>query len=234
MYTGLYNRNRKGRKNSFVDPGDLLEDGILELGLEERLGGDELLMMFVTELMNWNRVYNLTSVRKPTDIVTRHILDSLSIMDHLHGDRILDVGTGAGLPGIPLAIACPEREFVLLDSSSKKLRFVQQTLGILKLDNVTLENARVDEYRPEKLFDTIVCRAFSDLPDFYRNTSHLCNSGGCMLAMKGVYPMTEVESLEDKSVISDVVSLKVPGLDAERHLVKMHPIVNGSDTGQPA
>ncbi len=234
MYTGLYNRNRKGRKNSFVDPGDLLEDGILELGLEERLGGDELLMMFVTELMNWNRVYNLTSVRKPTDIVTRHILDSLSILDHLHGDRILDVGTGAGLPGIPLAIACPEREFVLLDSSSKKLRFVQQTLGILKLDNVTLENARVDEYRPEKLFDTIVCRAFSDLPDFYRNTSHLCNSGGCMLAMKGVYPMTEVESLEDKSVISDVVSLKVPGLDAERHLVKMHPVVNGSDTGQPA
>jgi len=231
MYTGLYNRNRKGRKNTFVDPGELLEDGILELGLEERLGGDELLMEFVTELMNWNRVYNLTSVRKPTDIVTRHILDSLSILEHLRGDRILDVGTGAGLPGIPLAIACPEREFVLLDSSSKKLRFVQQTLGILKLDNVTLENARVDEYRPDALFDTIVCRAFSDLPDFYRNTSRLCNSGGCMLAMKGVYPMTEVESLEDKSIISDVVSLKVPGLDAERHLVKMQPVVNGSDAG---
>lgn len=234
MYTGLYNRNRKGRKNNFVDPGELLEDGILELGLEERLGGDELLMEFVAELMNWNRVYNLTSVRKPTDIVTRHILDSLSILEHLRGDRILDVGTGAGLPGIPLAIACPEREFVLLDSSSKKLRFVQQTLGILKLDNVTLANARVDEYQPENLFDTIVCRAFSDLPDFYRNTSRLCNSGGCILAMKGVYPMTEVESLDDKSVISDVVALKVPGLDAERHLVKMHPTVNDSDTGSPA
>ena len=234
MYTGLYNRNRKGRKNNFVDPGELLEDGILELGLEERLGGDELLMEFVAELMNWNRVYNLTSVRKPADIVTRHILDSLSILEHLRGDRILDVGTGAGLPGIPLAIACPEREFVLLDSSSKKLRFVQQTLGILKLDNVTLENARVDEYQPENLFDTIVCRAFSDLPDFYRNTSRLCNSGGCILAMKGVYPMTEVESLDDKSVISDVVALKVPGLDAERHLVKMHPTVNDSDTGSPA
>ncbi len=234
MYTGLYNRNRKGRKNSFVDPGGLLEDGILELGLEERLGGDELLMEFVAELMNWNRVYNLTSVRKPTDIVTRHILDSLSILEHLRGDRILDVGTGAGLPGIPLAIACPEREFVLLDSSSKKLRFVQQTLGILKLDNVTLENARVDEYQPENLFDTIVCRAFSDLPDFYRNTSRLCNSGGCILAMKGVYPMTEVESLDDRSVISDVVALKVPGLDAERHLVKMHPTVNDAEAGYPA
>ena len=222
MHTGLYNRNRKGRSNNFVDPAELLEDGIYELELEERLGGDELLMAYVTELMNWNRVYNLTSVRKPTDIVTRHILDSLTILPYLHGERILDIGTGAGLPGIPLAIACPEREFVLLDSSSKKLRFVQQTLGILNLDNVTLADSRVEEFQPEGLFDTIICRAFSDLPDFYRYAARLCNEGGRMLAMKGVYPMTEVECLDDKSVIDDVVSLKVPGLDAERHLVIMH------------
>ena len=228
MYTGLYNRKRKGHKSSFVDPAVLLEDGILELGLEERLGGDDLLMEYVTELMNWNRVYNLTSVRKPTDIITRHILDSLTILDHLHGDRILDIGTGAGLPGIPLAIACPEREFVLLDSSSKKLRFVQQTLGILKLDNVTLENTRVDEYQTDEPYDTIVCRAFSDLPDFFRYAAQLCKPDGRMLAMKGVYPMTEVESLEDKSVISDVVALKVPGLDAERHLVIMQPYASSS------
>ena len=222
MHTGLYNRNRKGRSNNFVDPAELLEDGIYELELEERLGGDELLMEYVTELMNWNRVYNLTSVRKPTDIVTRHILDSLTILPYLHGERILDIGTGAGLPGIPLAIACPEREFVLLDSSSKKLRFVQQTLGILNLDNVTLEDSRVEEFQTEALFDTVICRAFSDLPDFYRYAARLCNAGGRMLAMKGVYPMTEVECLDDKSVIDDVVSLKVPGLDAERHLVIMH------------
>jgi 16S rRNA (guanine527-N7)-methyltransferase len=222
MHTGLYNRNRKGRSNNFVDPAELLEDGIYELELEERLGGDELLMEYVTELMNWNRVYNLTSVRKPTDIVTRHILDSLTILPYLHGERILDIGTGAGLPGIPLAIACPERDFVLLDSSSKKLRFVQQTLGILNLDNVTLEDSRVEEFQPEALFDTVICRAFSDLPDFYRYAARLCNEGGRMLAMKGVYPMTEVECLDDKSVIDDVVSLKVPGLDAERHLVIMH------------
>jgi 16S rRNA (guanine527-N7)-methyltransferase len=222
MHTGLYNRNRKGRASNFVDPAELLEDGIYELELEERLGGDELLMEYVTELMNWNRVYNLTSVRKPSDIVTRHILDSLTLLPYLHGDRILDIGTGAGLPGIPLAIACPEREFVLLDSSSKKLRFVQQTLGILNLDNVTLEDCRVEEYQPEVLFDTVICRAFSDLPDFYRYAARLCSSGGKMLAMKGVYPMTEVECLKDKSVIDEVVSLKVPGLDAERHLVIMH------------
>lgn len=222
MHTGLYNRNRKGGASNIVDPAELLEDGIYELELEERLGGDELLMEYVTELMNWNRVYNLTSVRRPTDIVTRHILDSLTLLPYLHGDRILDIGTGAGLPGIPLAIACPEREFVLLDSSSKKLRFVRQTLGILNLDNVTLEDCRVEEYQPEVLFDTVICRAFSDLPDFYRYAARLCSSGGKMLAMKGVYPMTEVECLKDKSVIDDVVSLKVPGLDAERHLVIMH------------
>ena len=222
MHTGLYNRNRKGRNNNFVDPAELLDDGLYELELDERLGGDELLMEYVTELMNWNRVYNLTSVRKPTDIVTRHILDSLTILPHLHGERILDIGTGAGLPGIPLAIACPERDFVLLDSSSKKLRFVQQTLGILNLDNVTLEDARVEEYQPDTLFDTVICRAFSDLPDFYRYAARLCNEGGKMLAMKGVYPMTEVECLKDKSVIDEVVALKVPGLDAARHLVIMH------------
>ena len=222
MNTGLYNRNRKGRNTTAIDHGELLEDGIYKLGLEGRLAGDSLLMEYVTELLNWNRVYNLTSVRKPADIVTRHILDSLTLIPHLNGDRILDVGTGAGLPGIALAIACPEREFVLLDSSSKKLRFVQQTLAILKLDNVTLENSRVEEYRPEVLFDTITCRAFSDLPDFYRHTAHLCSKDGKMLAMKGVYPMTEIECIDNKELIDDVVALKVPGLDAQRHLVIMH------------
>jgi 16S rRNA (guanine527-N7)-methyltransferase len=150
-------------------------------------------------------------------------------VEHLRGDRILDIGTGAGLPGIPLAIACPEREFVLLDSSSKKLRFVQQTLGILKLDNVSLENVRIDEYRPDALFDTTICRAFSDLPDYYRYASHLCTEDGRLLAMKGVYPMTEIECLGDTGAVADVFPLKVPGLDAERHVVSMRPNGNGRE-----
>jgi len=221
MHTGLYNRNRKGRNNEYEDPAVLLEQGLCELGLEERLADDSLLIDYVTELMNWNRVYNLTSVRKPGDIITRHILDSLSILPSLTGNRILDIGTGAGLPGIPLAIACPEREFVLMDSSSKKLRFVQQTLGILLLENVSLENTRVEDYQPEVRFDTIVCRAFSDLHDFHRHAARLCSDTGRLLAMKGVYPMTEIECLEDKDIIEEVITLKVPGLDAERHLVSM-------------
>jgi 16S rRNA (guanine527-N7)-methyltransferase len=220
----MYNRTFRGKAqhNKFVHPEDLLEDGLYELGLDEQLAGDDRLMEFITELMNWNRIYNLTSVRKPTEIVTRHILDSLTVLPYLHGRHILDIGTGAGLPGIPLAVASPEREFTLLDSSSKKLRFVQQTLAIITLDNVTLENQRIEEYQPEERFDTIICRAFSDLHELYRQASRLIADGGRILAMKGVYPMTEIECLEDKGVVDDVISLKVPGMDAERHLVCMH------------
>ena len=219
----MYSRRftARGQREKFVQPEDLLEDGIYELGLEERLAGDERLMEFITELMNWNRVYNLTSVRKPTEIVTRHILDSLSILPYLEGRRVLDIGTGAGLPGIPLAIACPEREFVLLDSSSKKLRFVQQTLAILKLKNVTLEHRRIEDYQPQERFDSVMCRAFSELREIYRHASRLCNRAGRVLAMKGIYPVTEIESLDDRQVIEQVVPLRVPGLDAERHLVCM-------------
>ena len=222
----MYNRTYRGKSQhgKFVNPEDLLEDGLYGLGLDEELAGDDRLMEYITELMNWNRIYNLTSVRKPTEIVTRHILDSLSVIPHLNGDRILDVGTGAGLPGIPLAIACPEREFVLLDSSSKKLRFIQQTLGILELDNVMLEHTRIEDYRPDVLFGTVICRAFSDLSDLYQHATRACVPDGRMIAMKGVYPMAEIEGLADKDVIDDVVSLAVPGLDAERHLVLMHPL----------
>jgi 16S rRNA (guanine527-N7)-methyltransferase len=216
---GFRGNDRHGRS---ADPEELLAEGLRELGLEDALAGDNRLMEFIAELMNWNRVYNLTSVRRPAEIVTRHILDSLSIIPYLVGKRIIDIGTGAGLPGIPLAVASPERDYYLLDSSSKKLRFVQQTVAILDLDNVVLEHARIESYRPDERFDTVICRAFSDLHDIYRHAARLCTPEGRILAMKGVYPMAEIEGLKDKSVIEDVFKINVPGLDAERHLVCMN------------
>ncbi|NNG12441.1 MAG: 16S rRNA (guanine(527)-N(7))-methyltransferase RsmG [Halobacteria archaeon] len=216
---GFRGNDRHGRS---ADPEELLAKGLRELGLEDALAGDDRLMVYISELMNWNRVYNLTSVRRPAEIVTRHILDSLSIIPYLVGKRVLDIGTGAGLPGIPLAVASPELDFYLLDSSSKKLRFVQQIVATLDLDNVVLEHARVESYQPDEQFDTVICRAFSDLHDLYRHTARLCTPESRILAMKGVYPMTEIEGLEDKSVIEDVFTIHVPGLDAERHLVCMN------------
>ena len=216
---GFRGNDRHGRS---ADPDELLAEGLRALGLEEALAGDDRLMEYISELMNWNRVYNLTSVRRPAEIVTRHILDSLSIIPYLMGKRVLDIGTGAGLPGIPLAVASPEREYYLLDSSSKKLRFVQQTIATLGLDNVVLEHTRVESYRPAERFDTVICRAFSDLHDLDLHAARLCTPKGRILAMKGIYPMAEIEGLEDKSVIEEVFTVHVPGLDAERHLVWMN------------
>jgi 16S rRNA (guanine527-N7)-methyltransferase len=202
-------------------PEDLLRQGIHELGLRLTPDAPERLIQYVALLTKWNRVYNLTSVRKPKEMVTRHILDSLSVAPYLQGMRVLDVGTGAGLPGIPLAIACPERMFVLLDSSSKKLRFVRQVVSELGLNNATVENIRIEDYRPDTLFNTVVCRAFSALEDICKPARRVCQADGLLLAMKGVYPVAEMEGLSDASLVRDVIPLVVPGLDAERHLVML-------------
>ena len=180
------------------------------------------LLDYLGLIERWNRTYNLTAVREPAEMLSKHLLDSLSVLPWVAPGQLLDAGTGAGLPGIPLAVASPEREFTLLDSSSKKLRFVQQTLAIITLDNVTLENRRIEDYQPEERFDTIICRAFSDLQELHRHASKLIAPDGRILAMKGVYPMTEIECLEDKDVVDEVIPLKVPGMDAQRHLVCMH------------
>lgn len=198
----------------------LLVDGLQKLALGGALEPERLLA-FVQLLLDWNRVYNLTSVRRPAEVVKRHILDSLVVAPHVEGQRVLDVGTGAGLPGIPLAMALPDKEFVLLDSSSKKVRFVQQAITALSLDNVRTEHVRVENYRPAELFDTVLCRAFTNLQEFYLQARGACAPDGCLLAMKGVYPMAEIESFEQAGALLDVIKLNVPGLDAERHLVYM-------------
>ena len=202
-----------------MNPQARLQAGLQALQLTLPADTQERLLQFVQLLIKWNRVYNLTSVRKPDDIILRHILDSLVVVPHLAGHRVLDVGTGAGLPGIPLSLACPEMAFVLLDSNNKKVRFVRQAVAELELDNVTVEQARVEDYRPEQPFDVVISRAYSSLAEMHGQAARLLAPGGRLLAMKGVYPLAEMDALKEAGLASEVVPLQVPGLDAERNLV---------------
>ncbi len=189
----------------------------LQLDLSEAVCAK--LLDYVALLAKWNRAYNLTAVRDPRQMVTRHILDSLAVLPYLHGTNILDVGTGAGLPGIPLALVSPQRNFVLLDSNGKKTRFVTQAVHELGLSNVKVARERVEAYRPGAAFDTIIARAFSSVGALAEAAGPLCAPGGRLLAMKGIYPVAELEQLPGAYVVREAVRLEVPGLDAERHLV---------------
>ncbi len=189
------------------------------------------LLDYLRLLSKWNRVYNLTAVREPAEMVTRHLLDSLAVLPYLHGARVLDVGTGAGLPGIPLAIVSAERDrerrFVLLDSNSKKTRFVRQAVGELGLDNVQVVHARTEDFSPVSGggFDTVVSRAFASIADMLAGSGQHCAPGGVMLAMKGAQPRAELAALDARPdvrfTVDQVVRLTVPGLDEERHLVQL-------------
>ena len=182
------------------------------------------LVAYVAQLLRWNRVYNLTAVRQPQDIVVRHILDSLSILPWVQGQSVLDVGSGAGLPGIPLAIMRPEIQFFLLDSNAKRTRFMTQVIAQLQLKNVEVLRCRVEDYQPRHLFDTVVSRAFSSLAAMLEVAGHLCASGGRLLAMKGQYPQQELQQLPPAYRLVAVHSLTVSGLDAARHLVHLEPL----------
>lgn len=179
----------------------------------------EQITTYLLLLAKWNKAYNLTSVRDPKEMITRHILDSLVITPYVHGDFILDVGSGAGLPGIPLAITQPERKFVLLDSNGKKTRFLIHVISILKLANVSVVQARVEEFMTPHCFTTIVARAFSSLNEFLQKTQHLCCDDGLFLAMKGNYPIAELAEIDNQFMIEKIQPLDVSGLNAERHLV---------------
>lgn len=195
------------------------------VGLPQLLGvpaGEELvcrITTFIKELQHWNKAYNLTAVRDPGAMVSKHILDSLTAMPFMHGKKILDVGTGAGLPGIPLALCLPECRFVLLDSNGKKIRFVQHVITELELMNVEAQQSRVEEFTCHELFDTIACRAYTSLNKFVHSGGNLLKDTGRLVAMKGKYPQAELDELPVGWHASRVEQVSVPGLEAERHIV---------------
>jgi len=179
------------------------------------------LVQLVELLAKWNKAYNLTSVRDPSQMLVKHIMDSIVVSPHLEGNSFIDVGTGPGLPGLPLAILNPGKHFVLLDSLGKRLRFIRQAILSLGLKNVEIVQSRVEEYKPEIGFDCVLSRAFASLEDMLSWCHHLPNEDGHFLALKGQYPESEIVNLDSKFKFLESVTLQVPQLDGERCLVKV-------------
>lgn len=195
-----------------------LASGVAELGLT--IGEEQIdrMLAFLQLIEKWNKAYNLTAIRRAEEMVGVHLLDSLSVAPFVNGQSVIDVGTGAGLPGIPLAICLPDKNFVLLDSNHKKTRFVQQAVIELGLKNVTVCQERVELYQPEQGFDVVVTRAFANLWDIVLLTSHLLAGTGTLLAMKGQAAELDASGIDARCTI---IPLTVPGLMAERCLVKI-------------
>ena len=197
-----------------------IDQGLAAMNVQLPLPARENLAAHLELIEKWNRVHNLTAVRDTQQMVALHLLDSLALLPHL-GDAksVIDVGTGPGFPGVPLAIARPATRFTLLDSSHKKCAFLEQAKAELGLANVTVVCGRVEEYRPAERFDIVVSRAFADLADFINQSQHLAAPGGRFLAMKGVYPFDEIARVPASHRVAEVVELAVPTLEAKRHLV---------------
>jgi 16S rRNA (guanine527-N7)-methyltransferase len=197
-----------------------IRDGCDALGLQLPEAALWKYARYLRLIEKWNRVHNLTAVRECEQMVSLHLLDSLSILPHIDREgSLLDVGSGAGLPGIPLAVAEPRLQATLLDSSHKKTVFLEQARNDLELANVGVVCERVEQWRPGHTFDVVVSRAFADLAEFAAQAGHLLSPKGRLLAMKGVYPFEELARLPATGATSRVVELQVPGLEAKRHLV---------------
>lgn len=179
----------------------------------------ELLLRYLLLLEKWNKTYNLSAVRVVEQMVSRHLLDSLTVLPYIKSNNILDVGTGGGLPGIPLAIIFPEKKITLLDSNGKKTRFLFQVVTELKLKNVSVQNIRVEKFRPKEKFDGIISRAFASLKDMIDNCNHLLTEDGYFYAMKGLYPADELSAISADYKLCDCFPLHVPGEESERNLL---------------
>ncbi len=200
-----------------LPPAEQLTSGLKQLNLTVSESVQATLLAFLDVLLKWNKVHNLTAITDLPKMITHHLLDSLSIAPYCTGSRILDIGSGAGFPGIPLALVFPEKSFVLLDSSQKKTAFLIHAKAHFKIPNVEVVCARVEEYKGTT-FDTIISRAFGTLSEIIQKTKHLLNPQGHWLIMKGTYPQQE---LTDFKLPYSVHRLSVPGLDAERHLMRI-------------
>jgi len=205
-----------------IDLSEKLNKGLTTLGLKLSPETQQKMLDYLALLSKWNKVHNLTAVRELDDMVTLHLLDSLAVIPSLTTSNMLDVGSGGGLPGIPLALALPELQVTVVDSSHKKATFLRQAKAELGLDNVQVVCERVEAYRPEINFHSIISRAFSDVSEFVRLTQHLLEQNGKWLAMKGVHPYDELAQMPD--VTSTVLPLTIPGLDAHRHLVILNRV----------
>lgn len=208
-------------KQSAAELAVVLQEGVGRMKLQITPPVQSRLLAYVSLLVKWNQVFNLTAIHDPQQMVIRHLLDSLSLVPYISGPRLVDVGTGAGLPGIPLALVFPEYEITLLDSQAKKVRFVTQVAADLGINNVVIAHTRVHDYHPQQMFDTVISRAFATLVEFAGATQHLCREGGCLLAMKGRLPQNELDEIHKTDRNVDIIPVHVPGLDAQRHIVRM-------------
>jgi 16S rRNA (guanine527-N7)-methyltransferase len=204
----------------------LLNQGLSELPVKLSSTTQQQLIHYLELLVQWNQVYNLTAIREITEMVPKHVLDSLAILPYLQGTTILDVGTGAGIPGLVLALACPQWHYTLIDKSAKKVRFIQQAIIELNLTHVEVISTRIEAFKPGYFFNSIISRAYSNLTLFYQQTIALCANDGCLLAMKGNYPASEISALAKNSVHLECFPLQVPQLMAQRHLVKITRCLN--------
>ena len=210
---------------SAQSPAEALHIGLLELaGQAPNPQQEAVLLSYLALLERWNQAYNLTAIKDPTQMVTRHLLDSLSVAPWIKGGPLLDAGTGAGLPGIPLAITRPGLEITLLDSSGKKIRFLNHVRRELGLENITPVQERLESYSTETRYEAIISRAFSNLTSFARAARRLAAAPTRLLAMKGRYPQSELDDLPGWVRVDSVEKLEVPGLQEDRHLVIMSVI----------
>ena len=201
-----------------------LQQGAAAMSVNLTAAQNEKLLVYICEFDKWNKAYNLSAIRDIRQMVARHLLDSLSVVPFIQErnyniERMIDVGTGGGLPGIPLAIMFPEKQFTLLDSNGKKTRFLFHVKTLLQLTNVTVENRRVEEFQPAQKFNAVISRAFASLQDMTEGCAHLLQQQGVYLAMKGLFPQDELNPIADKIRLVETIKLNVAETDGERHLL---------------